>query len=99
MNPDPSSSRFAERAGSILLAYWMLPLTLFLFWARYLTRQEILRFFPQAALLATSIGIATYATMKVGRPHENWTTKQKWADGQIASCAALTPQSLRLGYS
>jgi len=92
MSPDPSSTGFAERAGAMLLAYWMLPLTLLLFWARYLTRQEVHGSLLQAALFATSTGIAVYATTKVGRPHEQWTVKENWAQklaGKLHSVDAV----------
>ena len=56
--PIPRQAGFAERAGAMLLAYWMLPLTLLLFWARYLTRQEMHGSLLQAALFATATGIA-----------------------------------------
>ena len=80
MSPDPAQAGFAERAGAMLLAYWMLPLTLMLFWARYLTRQEMHGSLLQAALFATAAGLASYATTKVGCPHESWTTTEKWTD-------------------
>ncbi len=82
----------------MLLAYWMLPLTLLLFWARYLTRQEMHGSLLQAALFTTSTGIAIYATTKVGRPHEPWTVEEMGAERSPANCEASTPSSLRRGY-
>ena len=94
MDPDPSSAGFAERAGAILLAYWMLPVTLLFFWTRYLTRQEIHGSLLQAALFATATGIATYATTKVGRPHENWMVKKDWATGLTGKLRDVNPVKL-----
>jgi uncharacterized protein YjbI with pentapeptide repeats len=39
---------------SILLAWWLMPLTLYLFWSRYLPRHDLIRTIPHAALLAFS---------------------------------------------
>jgi uncharacterized protein YjbI with pentapeptide repeats len=94
MSPDPAQAGFAERAGAILLAYWMLPLTLLLFWARYLTRQEIHGSLLQAALFATAAGIATYTTTKVGRPAEKWTAKKHWAQKLAGRLGAVSPVKL-----
>jgi uncharacterized protein YjbI with pentapeptide repeats len=94
INPDPSSTGFAERAGAMLLAYWMLPLTLLFFWARYLTTQEVHGSFLQAALFAISTGIATYATTRVGRPHEPWTVRKTWAHGLGSRLRGVNPVKL-----
>ncbi len=64
MNPDPSSTRLVEKGVSLLLAYWIVPPTLLLFWARYLTRQEIHGTILQAILAVIATGVAAYATHK-----------------------------------
>src|SRR5579863_7108872 len=40
MNQDAPSTRMIERLMAVLLAYWIAPFTLMLYWARYLTVQE-----------------------------------------------------------
>ena len=94
MNPDSSSTGFAERAAAILLSYWMLPMTLLFFWARYLTRQEMHGSLLQAAFVAIATGIATYATTKVGRPHEPWTAKENWAQTLGGKLRGVNPVKL-----
>ena len=78
MNPDPSSTRLVERALALLLAYGVVPITLLLFWARYLSRQEIHGTILQAVLTVVASGIAIYASTKVGRPQERWEVERKW---------------------
>jgi len=91
MNPDPSSTRLVERGISLVLAYWIVPATLLLFWARYLTRQEIHGTALQALLVVTATGVAIYATTKVGRPQEKWGMKRKWMRGLIAKVNSINP--------
>ncbi|HKV06181.1 MAG TPA: pentapeptide repeat-containing protein, partial [Candidatus Acidoferrales bacterium] len=78
MNPDPSSTRLVEKGVSLLVAYWIVPSTLLIFWGRYLTREEIHGTILQTVLAATAIGVALYATTRVGRPQELWASKPKW---------------------
>ena len=91
MNPDPSSSRLVERALALLLAYGLVPITLLLFWARYLTRQEIHGTLLQAALTAVATGIATYATTKVGRRQERWELEGKWSHKLVGRVREINP--------
>src|SRR5215831_2630424 len=72
MNQDAPSTRWLEKTVSLLLAYWMAPILLFLFWARYLTVQEIHGTVLHEALACAAAGIALHATFKVGRPPEKW---------------------------
>jgi len=44
----------AEEWVSILLAWWLVPLALYLFWSRYLPRHDLIRTIPHAAILAFS---------------------------------------------
>jgi uncharacterized protein YjbI with pentapeptide repeats len=91
MNPDPSSTRLVERGISLGLAYWIVPMTLLLYWARYLTRQEIHGTILQALLVVMATGVAIYATTKVGRPQERWVIEKKWAQGLVAKVKAISP--------
>jgi uncharacterized protein YjbI with pentapeptide repeats len=83
MNQDPPSARILETTLSLLLAYWTVPMVLFLYWARYLTLQEIHGTILQELLACVAAGIALHATFKVGRPQEKWALQQTFA-GRIA---------------
>jgi len=91
MNPDPSSTRVVERVLALLLAYGLVPMTLLLFWARFLTRQEIHGTLLQAALAAAAAGIAIYASTKVGRPQEHWEFEGKWSHQIVMQIRAINP--------
>lgn len=90
-NPDPSSTRLVERALAVLLAYAVVPITLLLFWARYLTRQEIHGTLLQGLLTAVGTGVAIYASTKVGRPQERWELESKWSYKLAAKVRAISP--------
>jgi uncharacterized protein YjbI with pentapeptide repeats len=76
MNQDAPSSRNLETTVSLLAAYWIVPIMLFLFWARYLTVQEIHGTVLHELLASISAGVALHATFKVGRPQETWTLQR-----------------------
>jgi uncharacterized protein YjbI with pentapeptide repeats len=80
ISQDASSSLTLEKIGSMLLAYWLVPVTLFLFWARYLTLEDIHGTALLALLVVVSTGIALYSTFKVGRPAERWALERNWTD-------------------
>jgi uncharacterized protein YjbI with pentapeptide repeats len=94
MNPDPSSTRLVEKGVSLLAAYWIVPATLLLFWARDLTRQEIHGTILQALLAVIATGIAAYASTKVGRPQERWSLEKKWMHRLVAKVQAINPISV-----
>jgi uncharacterized protein YjbI with pentapeptide repeats len=91
MNPDPSSARLVERALALLLAYGVVPLTLLLFWARYLSRQEIHGTILQLGLAVVACGIAVYASTKVGRPQEHGEFESRWSRRLAAKIRATSP--------
>lgn len=93
MNPDPSSTRLVERGISLFMAYGVVPGTLLLFWARYLTRQEIHGTILQAALAVVASGIAIYAVTKVGRPPDRWDFERKWTRRLVAKVKAVNSVS------
>ena len=94
MNPDPTSTRLVEKGVSLLAAYWIVPATLLLFWARYLTRQEIHGTILHALLVVISTGVAAYATTKVGRAQERWTVEKKWTQRLVTRLKAINPISV-----
>ncbi|HKQ88227.1 MAG TPA: pentapeptide repeat-containing protein [Candidatus Acidoferrales bacterium] len=79
MNQETVSSRTLETTISLLLAYWTVPFMLFLFWARYLTLQEIHGTMLHEILASVAAGIAVHATFKVGRPRETWAVQRTLA--------------------
>jgi uncharacterized protein YjbI with pentapeptide repeats len=93
MNPDPSSTRLVEKSSSLAAAYWIVPVTLLLYWTRYLTRQEIHGTILLALLTTVAAGVATYGTLKVGRPQERWALENTWANRAIARVREIHPIS------
>jgi uncharacterized protein YjbI with pentapeptide repeats len=79
MNHDAPSARTLETTLSLLLAYWTVPAMLFLFWARYLTLQEIHGTILHELLASVAAGVALHATFKVGRPQEKWALQRTFA--------------------
>jgi len=94
MNPDPSSTRLVERAISILAAYGVIPATLVLLWARYLTRQEIHGTILQAALIAVASGISVHAVTKVGRRAERWDFERRLSRRILSRMRAVSSASI-----
>jgi uncharacterized protein YjbI with pentapeptide repeats len=72
MNKDAPSTRTIERALALVLAYWVAPAALLLFWARYLTLQDLHGTMLHLLLVAVAFGVALYSTTKIGRPQERW---------------------------
>lgn len=72
LSPDSPSARFIEKYTVRILAYWLAPFTLLLYWARYLTLQEIHGTLLHEALVVGAAGVALYSTQRVGRPAERW---------------------------
>lgn len=77
MNKDAPSTRIIERALGLALAYWLVPVILLLFWARYLTVQDLHGTALHALLVAISFGAALYSSTKIGRPPQLWATDAK----------------------
>ncbi|MGB8542329.1 MAG: pentapeptide repeat-containing protein [Candidatus Acidiferrales bacterium] len=72
MNQDAPSTRLIEKSVSAMLAYWIVPIVLVLFWGRYLTLQEIHGTILHEALVMAAVGVGIYATTKIGRPQDRW---------------------------
>ncbi len=70
MNQDAPSTRGIEKALSLLVAYWIVPATLVLFWARTLTLGEMHGTILHLVLVVASTGVAFYSTTRLGRPWE-----------------------------
>ncbi|HEX5426079.1 MAG TPA: pentapeptide repeat-containing protein, partial [Candidatus Acidoferrales bacterium] len=77
MNKDAPSTRIIERALGLVLAYWLAPAILLLFWARFLTLQDLHGTALHAILVAVAVGVALYSSAKIGRPQERWVTDSK----------------------
>jgi uncharacterized protein YjbI with pentapeptide repeats len=83
INQDASSTRLVEKGAAILIGYWAVPVTLLLFWARYLTLQDLRGAILQALLVVIASGVALHATTKTGRPMERWAIEEKWTHRMI----------------
>jgi len=94
MNPDPTSTRLVERGTSVLFAYGIVPATLLLFWARYLTRQEIHGTILQTILAVVAGGMSIHAITKVGRRPERWELERTWTQRLVARIKAISPVSV-----
>jgi uncharacterized protein YjbI with pentapeptide repeats len=91
INRDAPSTRWVERTSSILLAYWAIPFTLALFWARYLTMQDLKGTLLQTLLVAVAAGVALHATTRTGRKQEVWATKRKWTSRIAERLSEISP--------
>jgi uncharacterized protein YjbI with pentapeptide repeats len=91
MNPDPPSTRLIEKSISALLAYWIVPAVMILFWARYLTLQEIHGTILHELLIMTAMGIAIYTTTQIGRPQERWIASGKRKKGIVEKLRYASP--------
>jgi len=80
MSQDSPSTRFVEKGVAMLLAYWLAPLTLVLFWGRYLTLQEMHGTVLHELLVVVSVGVAIVSSTRIGREQERWVLegKSKW---------------------
>lgn len=91
INQDASSTRLVEKGAAILVGYWAVPATLLLFWARYLTLQDLRGAILQALLVVIASGVALHATTKTGRPMERWAIEQKWMHRAIQRVKGVHP--------
>jgi uncharacterized protein YjbI with pentapeptide repeats len=96
MNSDAPSTRTIEKVSSVFLAYWMVPLVLFFFWARYLTLQEIHGSFLQEFIVLAAVGVAFYCTTSVGRPVEMWAVQGKPEEKSFARLKFLKPATVMI---
>jgi uncharacterized protein YjbI with pentapeptide repeats len=94
MNPDAPSTRLIEKSISVLLAYWMVPLVLLFFWARYLTLQEMHGTILQEALILIGVAAALYCTTSTGRPGERWVEQGKPESPVVARLKGLKPATV-----
>ncbi|MGH9691891.1 MAG: pentapeptide repeat-containing protein [Candidatus Acidiferrales bacterium] len=91
MNPDAPSPRTIEKLISVSAAYWIVPVTLLLFWLRYLTLQEIHGTILQALLATAATGVALHSTTKVGRPAERWILQENFAERVAGKIRNINP--------
>lgn len=91
INQDASSTRLVEKGAAILVGYWAVPATLLLFWARYLTLQDLRGAILQAVLVVIASGVALHATTKTGRPMERWAIDEKWMHRAVQRVKGVHP--------
>ena len=93
MNHDAPSTRLIEKSISVLLAYWLVPVTLIAYWARYLTAQEMHGTALHVLLCVVATAAAIYSTTKVGRPRQVWVFEQSRLKRWLLSVRILNPSS------
>jgi len=82
----------------LLLAYWVAPLTLLLFWARYLTLQDLHGTMLHLVLVVVASGVALYSTTKVGRPQETWPLETKPKLHWLSKVRDVNPLKASAGF-
>ena len=97
MNHDAPSTRLIEKGISMLLAYWLVPVTLLAYWGRYLTAQEMHGTALHVLLCSVATAAAIYATTKVGRPQQVWVFEQSRLKRMLRSIRILNPSSATAG--
>jgi uncharacterized protein YjbI with pentapeptide repeats len=88
----PSPLSALERSVSALLAYWLVPATLLLFWARYLTRQDLRGTLLHVALVVAAVLVGAFLpsfVARVVRPEDLQPRKSKRAVRVVSLGAAL----------
>jgi uncharacterized protein YjbI with pentapeptide repeats len=98
MNREAASTRLIEKAISLLVAYWLVPLSLLLYWARYLTLQEIHGTILQELLVVAATGIAVYSTARVGRPEEKWASQLNAAQRAVVEFRKAGPAAVAIVF-
>ena len=99
LDDDAPSTHTIEKALSLLVAYWIIPATLVLFWARTLTLGEMRGTMLNLALVAASTGVAFYSTTRVGRPQESWKKHPGLATRLVKKVKETKPAPLALGLA
>jgi uncharacterized protein YjbI with pentapeptide repeats len=94
IDQEGSSTRAVEKGVSTMLAYWTVPATLLLFWARYLTRQEVRGTILHILLAVVATGVALYVTTRTGRPPERWALERKWTDRLWSRVRKINPTTV-----
>jgi uncharacterized protein YjbI with pentapeptide repeats len=88
---------------SILLLYWMVPATAFVFWARYLTLQDLRGTLLHSAVVVAGGLAAQYFTQAAGRAYRNSAPpppqqgRSVWIRGSVAPAIGLTLVLLSFG--
>jgi uncharacterized protein YjbI with pentapeptide repeats len=90
-----------EAAISMLVLYWLAPLTIVLFWARYLTMQDLRGTMLHVLLVVAASAAAMYFTRAAGRayrtsPANPW-PRSPWVRNAIAPAFGLLLALLSLG--
>jgi uncharacterized protein YjbI with pentapeptide repeats len=97
MNQNAPSTRLIEKVLSLLMAYWLVPVTLVFFWMRYLTLQEIHGTILQELLIVAATCGALYSTTKAGQPPEKWVTVGKAVKRRFARFRKPSLVSVAIG--
>jgi uncharacterized protein YjbI with pentapeptide repeats len=92
MSHDSPSTRFVEKGVAMLLAYWLAPLTLVIFWGRYLTLQEMHGTVLHELLVVVSVGVAIVSSTRIGRLQERWVVEGSTKWNLFASVKKASPK-------
>ena len=96
MSHDSASTRFVEKGVSMLLAYWLAPVTLAFFWGRYLTRQEMHGTVLHELLVVVAAGVAIVSTTRIGRQQERWVIEGRAKWNPLARLKKASPKYVTL---
>lgn len=96
MNQEAPSTRIIEKSLSVLIAYWVVPATLFLYWLRFLTLQNVHGTVLQMFFVVGAAGTALYSTTKTGKPAETWTLQQNTIERIVTKCKQINPVTAAL---
>jgi uncharacterized protein YjbI with pentapeptide repeats len=94
MDQDGHSTRMIEKSFSVLLAYWLVPIILMLYWARYLTLQDFHGTLLHQVLLLIAVGVAFYCSTQIGRPSDKWATEEKPTPPGLEKLKTLRPATV-----
>ncbi|HVB88435.1 MAG TPA: pentapeptide repeat-containing protein [Candidatus Dormibacteraeota bacterium] len=94
INRERSATQWVEKTISVLLAYWAVPFTLALYWARYLTMQDPKGTLLQTLIVTVAAGVALHATLKTGPKRLRWASKPKWISRVAGRFGEVSPPVL-----
>jgi uncharacterized protein YjbI with pentapeptide repeats len=94
MDQDGHSTRMIEKSFAVLLAYWLVPIILTLYWARYLTLQDFHGTLLHQVLLLIAVGVALYCSTQIGRPSDKWATEEKPTPPVLEKLKTLRPATV-----
>lgn len=99
MNEDAPSTRLIEKSVSMVMAYWIVPLTLLFFWGRYLSMQDMHGTALHLLFILVATAVAIYSTTRIGRPQQVWTLTESRTHRILRSLTILNPGSATIALA